>query len=267
MRERSSAPHQLAARSQQQAVQLIAGRQRRERGDHTRSAVAPLDTRRGATPRARRQHGPICHVAVEEGQRTRCGQRSGPDRLGVVQPLGRLEQREDIPGKAVPRPHVAQLLVIQVLGPEPIGLLAREQRARAVAPQLGEALLARAGVHGARRQHRAGRAQEQLVGGVRRVCGDHAGQRIGRRGRRRESMRDEQDAARADEQRRAGTFLIGRRQSGLMETIDDRWAVQRGAVKAGIRDTAQPVQHAGGAEIQAPEDAIRRGPRLVIGRV
>jgi hypothetical protein len=145
---------------------------------------------------------------------------------------------------AVPR-------AVEILRPQAVGVLAGEQRAGARAPQLREPLLSGARVHRTRREHGAGRAEQELVRRVVDVGGDRLCQRVLRRSRRREPVRDEQDPRGAHEQRGAGTRLVRRGERGLGQARGGRREVERGRVQPLAGEAPERMEHPRGARVQA----------------
>ena len=99
------------------------------------------------------------------------------------------------------------------------------------------------------------------------VGGDRARERVRGRGRRREAVRHEQDPARARQQRRAGTGLVGRRQRGLVEAAGDGRDVDRRDVQAGLGEAGERSGACPPRPVDAAQDPVGRRPGLVVARV
>ena len=225
--DRACAPDELAAGGQKRAVRLVLSPERRQGRDEAGRPVAPLNARRGTARRADGERRPVRELLLHDRGGPGRGDRMRLDRPRVLEPLWSTAEGEHVTPEPVCRAQVPLTLAVQVLGPQPVDVLTGEQRTRAGLPQLGEASLAGSLVHRARRQHRSGGAKQKLVRRVLHVRGDRVSDRISGRPRRRQPVRDDQDAARTDEQRTGRSRLVRRTDRGLVQRLRDRRSIER----------------------------------------
>jgi hypothetical protein len=96
------------------------------------------------------------------------------------------------------------------------------------------------------------------------VRSDRVRQCVPSRGRRREAIHDKQDPARSNQQRCAGTRLIGRHQRRLVELTGNRRTVDTQLTQTLLGQAPQRVKHAGRAEVQSANAIGRRTGFLVV---
>ena len=226
-----------------------------QRGDHPRRAVAPLGANRLlAALECFGHRRPLAEPAVALGVG-----RHGRDRppLELRTTLGveeiSLGECENVAGEAVRRSDVFDGAAVEILFPEVTAPL-RPELVRGFAPGLLPMLRSGAFSHHPGRDHRSGRPPHQLERRVLGVRPHRLEQLLLLPRSRGQSVRDEQDAGCAHEERRHRprdeVLKVGLRGIALGQAHGNRSPVTLKIDETGVRECVERPDHARGAEVE-----------------